>query len=96
MANESPFKNLKEFDAGTYAYIRQAKDDPSLLVKEFGRLQGETDEEPVDPNYTFEDFSKKVVKPLQRVKEYGLGKFLPPTEPIWAKNNYGQQLGYLI
>lgn len=102
MASEKPFKSLEEFTEGSpggFALIKQAKENPDVLVKEI-LIVADGENNRFDTffieNYDFDAFKREVVDPIKFLQERGFKKFIPEVQPVWGKNEDGKERGFLL
>src|SRR3989338_4348338 len=103
MASEKPFKPLEEFTEGKiggFALIKQAKDNHDILVKDIAILR--PDAETSDSSsvflehYDFNTFKREIVDPIKFLQKNGFEKFIPETQPVWGKDENGEEKGFLL
>ncbi len=86
-----PFRPLEEFQTDIshgFSKIEQGVGHPEILVKEITHILTST--------YTFDDFKREVVEPIEAANDYGLGKFIPYINSVWGLNDEGQERGFLV
>ena len=103
MASEKPFKLLEEFTEGKiggFALIKQAKENPDVLVKDIAILRPDVENSKSGSvfleTYDFDTFKREIVDPIKFLQEHGFEKFIPALEPVWAKDEDGEEKGFLI
>lgn len=104
MASEKPFKPLEEFTEGSpggFALIKQARENPDILVKDIQILAGEKEglfsgHGAFLKDYDFATFKREVVEPIRFLQSRGFDKFIPKTEFVWAKDDDGKEKGFLL
>lgn len=102
MASEKPFKSLEEFTEGKiggFALIKQAKENPDILVKDIAIMADEESGRSGSPflkNYDFDTFKREVVDPIRFLQEHGFEKFIPAIQPVWGKDENGEENGFLV
>lgn len=102
MASEKPFKQLEEFTEGKiggFALIKQAKENPDVLVKEILIVDNKKKDKfnaHFTENYDFDTFKSEVVDPIKFLQIRGFNRFIPKTEFIWGKDEDGKEKGFLL
>lgn len=104
MASEKPFKPLEEFTEGSpggFALIKQAKENPDVLVKDIAILSDDNEENNQSgsvflEHYDFETFKREIVDPIKFLQERGFNKFIPEVQPVWGKDENGEEKGFLV